>query len=273
MTSLDSILKSAYNLKNTKIEYPEVVRTQTTKWKEAYERQDIHLHVRPYRKAQRLCPVCGRQCPGYDTKQEKESKWRAPNINGVRVYLLYQPKRIKCPEHGVLTEAVPWADGKIRFTRDFSDEVTWMATQTSKTAVADYMGIDWRSVGNCIKATHSRLEPDVSQRIHNGELKRICVDETSYRKGYLYVTVVYDMDRNQVIWIHKERSAKVFGMFCEELTQEERERIEIVAGDGAQWIDTCVKKYFPNAHRCTDPFHVTEWATEAMDRVDRKSVV
>lgn len=47
----------------------------------------------------------------------------------------------------------------------------------------------------------------------------------------------------------------------------EREKIEIVAGDGARWIDSCTKAYFPNATRCIDFFHVVEWANEKLDKV------
>ena len=43
----------------------------------------------------------------------------------------------------------------------------------------------------------------------------------------------------------------------------------MVAGDGARWIDTCVKKYFPNAKRCIDFFHVISWVNEALDQTRR----
>ena len=135
----------------------------------------------------------------------------------------------------------------------------------SKTAVALFEDIDWRTVGNCVKAAHNRIEPDVTARMHN--LRRICVDETSYRKGYAYITVVYDMDRNRVVWIHEGHGLEIFRLFCESLPPEEREKIEIIAGDGAQWIDTCKKAYFPNATRCIDFFHVVEWATGKLDKV------
>ena len=81
----------------------------------------------------------------------------------------------------------------------------------------------------------------ISQRIHE-DVRRICVDETSYRKGYKYITVVYDMDRNRVIWVHEDHGYEVFAEFCKQLTPEEREKIEIVAGDGAGWIDSCKKE-------------------------------
>ena len=139
-------------------------------------------------------------------------------------------------------------------------------TRMSKTAIADYKGINWRTVGNCVKASMDRHEPDVSDRIHCG-VRRICVDETSYRKGYEYITVVYDMDRNRVIWVHKNHGKSVFEEFCKLMTEEERMKVEVVAGDGARWIDCCTKEYFPNAKRCTDFFHVVQWANEALDKV------
>ena len=121
------------------------------------------------------------QNTGYDTKYSTESSWRAPNLNGVPVYICYQPTRVKCPEHGVRTEYIPWADGRSRFTADFSNEIAWMVCRMSRSAVALFEDIDWRTVGNCVKAAHDRIEPDITARMHG--LRRICVDETSYRKG------------------------------------------------------------------------------------------
>ena len=223
------------------------------------------MHLRPIRRSESCCPVCGKNCPGYDYQSDEESWWRASNLNGLPVYLLYRRRRIQCPVHGVRAEYLPWADGDSRFTESFNNEVAWMALQMSKLAVSTLMGINWRTVGNCIKAAHDRIEPDVSARLRG--LRRICVDETSYRKGHSYITVVYDMDRNRVVWVHENHGQEIFAKFCEQLTEEERAQIEIVAGDGARWIDICTKKYFPNATRCIDFFHVVEWANTALDSI------
>jgi transposase len=243
----------------------EQARVTVHRFGETYEQTRIYVHARPYERVQKRCPVCGRKCPGYDTKYSTESTWRAPNLNGVPVYICYRPKRIECPEHGVQTEFIPWADGKSRFTEDFNNEIAWMVCRMSKTAVALFEDIDWRTVGNCVKAAHDRIEPDITIRMH--DLRRICVDETSYRKGFAYITVVYDMDRNRVVWVHEGNGLEIFRLFCEALSPNEREKIEIVAGDGAQWIDTCTRTYFPNATRCIDFFHVVEWANEKLDKV------
>ena len=267
MASPLSILKSVLNLNHNRMHVTNCEQAEVTihRYGETHRQTRIYVHVRPYTRVQKLCPVCRKKCPGYDTKSSTESSWRAPNLNGVPVYICYRPNRIECSEHGVLTEYIPWADGTSRFTEDFNNEIAWMACRMSKTCICQFEEINWRTVGNCIRAAHSRLEPDISDRMH--DLHRICVDETSYRKGYAYITVVYDMDRNRAVWIHEGNGLEVFRLFCEELPSQERSKIEIIAGDGAQWIDQCVEQYFPNATRCIDFFHVAEWANEKLDLV------
>ena len=267
MASPLSILKTVLNLNHNQMHVTNCEKRTVSirRYGESAEQTQIYVHARPYERARSRCPICGKKCPGYDHKRDTPSTWRAPNLNGVPVYICYSPIRIECKKHGVLTEQIPWADGSSRFTKDFNNEIAWMVCRMSKTAIALFENINWRTVGNCIKAAQARLEPDVSERLHG--LRRICVDETSYRKGFSYITVVYDMDRNRVVWIHEGNGLEIFRLFCEALSEEERQKIEIVAGDGARWIDTCVKEYFPNATRCIDFFHVAEWANEKLDKV------
>ena len=261
-----SILKGVLKLNCMHVSSCETETVTVTRNKEIFEQQRIIVHARPHKNKQNICPECGRRCSGYDTKYpESETTWRAPNLNGVPVLIRYTPNRIECPEHGVLTEDIPWADGDSHYTESFNDEVAWLAMRMSKSAVTDFVGINWRTVGNCIKAAWDRIEPDVSLR--RKDLKRICVDETGSRKGYEYITVVYDMDRNRVVWVSEGVGRSVFEQFCRLLPKEERDKIEVVAGDGARWIDSCVRDFFPNATRCIDFFHVVEWANEALDKV------
>ena len=261
-----SILKNVLNLNLMHVEKCEEAVTTYQAYGETYEQPSLFVHARPFKKKQCLCPICKQKCVLNGHKMGEESRWRASNLNGKPVYILYRPQRILCPEHGALNEFIPWADGTSRFTAAFNDEVAWFVCQMSKTAICEYLSINWRTVGNCIRASHARLEPDISQRIHD-DVRRICVDETSYRKGYKYITVVYDMDKNRVIWIHDGHGYDVFAEFCKQLTPAEREKIEIVAGDGASWIDSCQKEFFPNATRCIDFFHVVQWVNKALDEV------
>ena len=157
-----------------------------------------------------------------------------------------------------MTEDIPWADGRSRFTKGFNNEVSYLSLSTAKTIIARLFNIDWRTVGNIIKATHDRLEPDIKERLK--DLRKICVDETSYRIGHSYITVVYDMERNKVVWLHPGHGQKVFEKFLSELDERERDMIEVVAADGARWVDKCISKYLRNAQRCLDPWHIINCA-------------
>ena len=102
-------------------------------------------------------------------------------------------------------------------------------------------------------------------------LVNIGIDETSYKKGHKYMTVVINHDTNSVVWCAKGYGKEVLSQFFEQLTQAQRASIRCVSADGAQWIASCVEKYCPNAVRCIDPFHVVSWATDALDQVRRQA--
>ncbi|MGN8941205.1 ISL3 family transposase [Collinsella bouchesdurhonensis] len=98
-------------------------------------------------------------------------------------------------------------------------------------------------------------------------MRRIGIDETSYKKGHKYVTVVVDHDRGCLIWAHEGTGKDVLNLFLDELTREQRRAIEAVTADGARWIRQLVKRRCPNARWVMDPFHVVQWMNDALDAV------
>jgi len=127
------------------------------------------------------------------------------------------------------------------------------------------MRVDWKTVGSII----ARVEKDVaSKRPSPFEgLVNIGVDETSYKKGRKYLTVVVDHDRNQVVWVGKGHGESVLEQFFGLLTTQQKATIKCVTADGASWIKKCVEKHCPLAVRAMDPFHTVSWAGEALDEV------
>ena len=212
MTPDTSIVAKLLHVNGMHIDKVEIQGDYRMKDGEPWIYEKVVVHARPFERLRGICPFCGQHCPGYDTKRSEESKWRGPNLNGMLVEVVYQPKRIECLEHGVVTEKIPWQDGTSRFLPDFNNEVAFLALTCPKTVVTEFMTINWRTVGNCIQATHNRLEPDPKRRLHG--LHRFCIDETSYEKGHNYITVIYDMDRNRVVWLQKGFGVEVFSRFC-----------------------------------------------------------
>ena len=136
MASPLSILKTVLNLNHNCMHVTECEERTVTihRFGETIEQTQVFVHARPFKRVQSLCLVCKKRCPGYDIKYSAESSWRAPNLNGVPVYICYRPRRVECPEHGVRTEYIPWQDGKSRFTEDFNNEIAWMVCRMLENA-------------------------------------------------------------------------------------------------------------------------------------------
>lgn len=169
----------------------------------------------------------------------------------------YHTRRINCPDHGVLVADVPWAYPNSGFTRSFDLTTAWLAMYLPRSVVSEYMRIDWETVGNCIHRATNDIEPDRRRRLDG--LVNIGIDETSYKKGHKYITVIVNHDTNTVVWAAQGHGKGVLKQFYETLTPEQLSGIKVVTGDGARWITECVNEYTPDCERCVDPFHVVQW--------------
>ena len=94
-----SILKNILNFKCMHVNKCEIIETTVQVYGENQVQKILKVKARPFKRYQRLCPICKKKCCLNGIKQKEESHWRAPNLNGMPVYIYYQPHRILCPEH------------------------------------------------------------------------------------------------------------------------------------------------------------------------------
>jgi transposase len=165
---------------------------------------------------------------------------------------------------------VPWARHDSDYTYDFETAVTWLALHATAQDVSEYFRIKWDTVGSIARRVQKSLEEEETSRFEN--LEDIGIDETSYKKGHKYMTVIVNHKTGALIWAKKGHGKEVLTSFFKELTEEQRANIKHVTADGARWIADCIKDFCPNAERLIDPFHVVAWANDALDEV-RKSTV
>ena len=116
-----------------------------------------------------------------------------------------------------------------------------MAANCSKKTVAEFMQISWNTVGPMISRIEKDMDINPEKRYDNPV--KIGVDETSYRKGQKYITTVVNHDTGNVIWVSQGHGKTVFEKFFKQLTPEQCGSIELVSGDGAGWIDDCIREY------------------------------
>jgi transposase len=148
----------------------------------------------------------------------------------------------------------------------FDQQVAWLATKVSKSAASELMRVKWSTVGSIVARYWAQVEGSVD--LLDG-LRRIGIDEVSYRRGQKYVMVVVDHDTGRLVWMGEGRSMSTLLGFFDQLGVDRCAKIELVSADGADFISKAVARRCPNAALCADPFHVVKWATEALDEVRR----
>jgi transposase len=224
-------------------------------------------HVRPVSRQRGRCGLCRRRCPGYDAGSGRR-RWRSLDLGTTVAMLEAESPRVKCRSHGVVVAHVPWARHDAGHTLAFDDQVAWLATQASKSTATQLMRIAWRTVGAIITRVWADIE---TQHDRLSGLRRIGIDEISYKKGHKYLMVVVDHDTRRLVWAAPGRNSATVGEFFDLLGEERCKLITHVSADGADFIDTIVAQMCPNAVRVADPFHIVKWATEALDEVRREA--
>jgi len=69
---------------------------------------EVELH--PRANGRPVCSGCGQSDPGYDGLPAR--RFEFVPLWGMKVFLVYAPRRVECTRCGVRVEEMPWAEGK-----------------------------------------------------------------------------------------------------------------------------------------------------------------
>ena len=227
----------------------------------------IVVSVRPDARARGRCGRCGRRSPGYDQGAGRR-RWRGLDAGITKVFIEAEAQRVQCRVHGPTVAQVPWARHDVGHTRDFDAMAVWLTVRTSKSATCQLLRVAWRTIGSIITRVNNDVEAAVDRL---AGLRRIGIDEISYKRGHRYLIVVVDHDTGRLVWAGPGRSEAALNMFFDELGEQRAADITHVSADMADWIAKAVAARAPNAVRCADPFHVVAWAIEALDIERRRA--
>jgi transposase len=224
----------------------------------------VHATVR---RRKLSCPHCDyRTRTRYDTRPEP-STWRHLDFGRYRVELRAGLRRLRCPTHGVIVEAVEFARPGARFTRDFDDLAAYLATKTDKTTICRFLRIDWDTVGRiCDRVSTDGLDPN---RLSG--LVEIGVDEISWKKSHKYLTLVTNHRTKKIIWGKAGKSATTLDEFFTELGAEHAAELETVSMDMGPAYAKSVREHAPKATIAIDPFHAVKLIGEALNTERRKA--
>jgi transposase len=222
-------------------------------------KRDVEVTLRP--KSRLLCCPCGKQLrAAYDRRRRR---WRHLDLGRHRLWLVYEIRRIECPDCGVRTQELPWARPGARHTRDFEDMVLWLAQRTDRTSVATLMRCSWETVTAIINRGVAELLDE--RRLTT--LYRIGVDEICYRHPHRYLTIIGDHETGTVIDIQPGRSEESLANFYTQQPDSTLATIEAVSMDVGKAYAGATRTHLPHATICFDPFHIMQWVNRALDAV------
>lgn len=192
--------------------------------------------------------------------------WRHLNAIGCRVYLKCDVREGRCRKcDGRRMERVPWATAQARHTRAFDRGVGSLVQVADKSATARMFGVCWRTVGRIVE----RVVKECLPRDLLDGLEAIAVDETAYRSGHRYLTVVTDLMTSRVVWVAEGKSGETLRQFFEALGAARAQKLRLVAMDMSEAYVSVVKECAPEAEIVFDRFHVVKLLLDAVDEVRR----
>lgn len=211
------------------------------------------------------CGVCRQRClEVHDVRRERE--WRDLSMRKLPLKLRYRPRRVECPRCGVHVEDFPWAESWARVTTALSNAVAVLARELSWKGTAREYGLNWKSVATIVKrAVQYGLKHRKRPPVH-----AIGIDEVSRRKGQVYLTVVYDLERRVLLWVGDDRTEEaVRPFFTKEMGKRRCQTLQVVCMDMWAAYAKLVRDHAVNAQILFDRFHIVKHLNEAVDAARR----
>jgi len=85
-----------------------------------------------------------------------------------------------------------------------------LAAHTALSVLTVLLRLSWRTVA----AVVTRVVTERAGKVDQLEgLRRVGIDELSYRKGHRYLTVVVDHDTGRMVWAHEGRNSETLAKF------------------------------------------------------------
>ncbi|MEZ5940374.1 MAG: ISL3 family transposase [Planctomycetaceae bacterium] len=211
------------------------------------------------------CPECGTPSPIYDRTAERT--WRHLDTMQFETLITARTPRCRCPHCGVKTVTLPWTDKHSRFTLLFEAfAIDVLQAAASVSAAAALLRLSWDEA-------HAIMRRAVERGLNTRKLtgvKRVGLDEKSFKRGQNYVTTLTDLDGARVLDVAPGRSEEATQEVWKSLSKRQRKGLQAVAIDMWQAYENSVRLHAPQADIVHDKFHVAKHLNEAVDKVRRQ---
>jgi transposase len=223
--------------------------------------QELRISLDAKKRRKLPCSICEKR---YDTKDIlKQRQWSHVSLWGIPVCIDYRPRRVKCPEHGVKVERIPWSMGKRPLSFPLITVLAFWSRLLPWDQVARLFHVSWNTVRSAVEAAveYGREREDYQA------VRFIGIDEISRKKGHTYHTNVYDLERKRLIWSGAHRDKDSLRRFFQWWGGKRTAALEGVCCDMWQNYIDVIHEYCGEAVIVFDKFHIVRHLMEAIDKV------
>lgn len=230
--------------------------------------ESIEIRIAPHRGIRGRCSLCRRPAPGYDCLPER--RWLFVPLWGIPTWFVYAPRRVECPEHGVVVEHLPWSDGKRPVTCTMMGFLARWARRLSWRETARVFGTSWEAV---YRSVEWFVAWGLARRQLQG-VEAIGVDEIHWGHGLRadnFLTVIYqiDADCRRLLWVGRRRSERTLRRGLRALGPEVVKGLRFVCSDLWRPYLNIIAADAGQALHVPDRFHITTHLNQAVDQVRR----
>jgi transposase len=212
------------------------------------------------------CPSCG--SADVTATPVGERTVRGLPVGSKPLDLVVSMHRLKCHDCAAFRmESLEFLPGShAHITRALQRTVVELRSHMSISAVAEYFGLDWKTVKNAEKEHLRRKYGTIKLQ----DVETIGIDEIHIGRSR-YRTIVRDLHSGAVLHVGDGRGAEALESFGRSLSSS-RAQIRTVAMDMAAGYGAWVREALPEAVIVYDHFHLIKLMNEKLDKIRRRIV-
>ena len=228
------------------------------------EEMSVRIYVGVRKSAAIACPVCASATKRYGY-EKNERIWRHGDCLFYPCYVHCRRPKILCPNCGVKQVNAPFERKNSRFTLLFEGYAMLIMQDAPIAKAAEWLRCDEKSLTRILRYWVKKAVDAMDL----GDVIKLALDETSFKKGHKYVTLVIDAVKRRTIDVEEGRGKDAVENFVGKLTEKggNPEKIETVTSDMSKTYLPAIKENFPNAENIIDKFHVKKVLIDALDAV------
>ena len=210
------------------------------------------------------CSECGEKChrAGFE---KTERIWRHGDVMFYPCYVHCRRPRVKCRKHKTKVVEAPWARKSSRFTILFEGYAMLILADMPILKASKLLRCNEKSLVRIMRYW-------VGKAVASDDLSGVtalCIDETSFKRGQSYVTVIVDAAARRVINVEEGRNDQTVIDFSYKLESKggNCEKVRFSSCDMSKAYINGIRECFPYAKLTIDKFHVKKLILEALDEV------